>query len=291
MKRPDFGGPGRETDAHFTCLVSRQNLPSFRHYRQSHLHTSEHFGDRKSNTNLYRAQRIAMGLEEQREEREVLDSIFPDEIIETSDNAYRISIALDPPSDYHEDSEPITIWLNISYPESYPDVAPNLDISLPPDSAKHDLLDVQADKAQLLDSLKSTIEDSMGMAMVFTLVTTLKESAEQLMADRARQEQEIIDVAARQKEEEENRKFHGEKVTRERFLEWREKFRKEMEEKERLRKEEEEAEMKVKRVKVEERKLTGKQLWERGLVGKGEEEGEMDSVAERTEGLSVASNF
>lgn len=230
-----------------------------------------------------------MGVEEQKEEREVLDSIFPDEITDTADNAYRISIVLDPPANSPvEDDEPLTIWLNVSYPDAYPDVAPNLDITSPPDSAKHPLLDIQADKSQLLDSLSSTIEDSMGMAMVFTLVATLKDSAEMLMADRARQEQDILDVAQREKEEIENRKFHGEKVTRERFLEWHKKFKAEMAEQEKTRKDEEETEaLKGKKAKVEEKKLTGRQLWEKGLVGKGEEEGEMDAIAEKTEALKI----
>ena len=233
-----------------------------------------------------------MGIDEQKEEREVLDSIFPDEITDTSDTAYRVSITLDPPTSFQDtEEEPLVILLNVSYPETYPDVAPNLDITAPLNASKHPLLDVQADKAQLLDSLSSTIEDSMGMAMVFALVSTLKDSAETLMADRARQEQEIKDVAQREKEEEENKKFHGEKVTRERFLEWREKFKKEMEEKEKQKKEDDEAEaMKGRRgvtAKELEKKLTGKQLWERGLVGKVDEEDGIDGVVEGTEQLKV----
>ncbi|KAK5092299.1 Protein gir2 [Exophiala xenobiotica] len=230
-----------------------------------------------------------MGIDEQKEEREVLDSIFPDEIQDISDTAYRVSIALDLPSNAEQLDEPLIILLNVSYPEAYPDVAPNLDITSPPNASRHPLLDVAADKAQLLDALGSTIEDSMGMAMVFTLVATLKDSAETLMADRQRQEQEIKDVAAREQEQQENRKFEGEKVTRERFLEWREKFKKDMEEKERQQREEEEAEMKGKRsTRVEEKKLTGRQLWERGLIGKVDEgDGEADGIVEGTEKLKV----
>lgn len=230
-----------------------------------------------------------MGIDEQKEEREVLDSIFPDEIQDISDTAYRVSIALDLPSDAEPLDEPLVILLNVSYPEAYPDVAPNLDITSPPNAPRHPLLDVAADKAQLLDALSSTIEDSMGMAMVFTLVATLKDSAETLMADRQRQEQEIKDVAAREQEQQENRKFEGEKVTRDRFLEWREKFKKEMEEKVRQQREEEEAEMKGKRgTRVEEKKLTGRQLWERGLIGKVDEgDGEADGIVEGTEKLKV----
>lgn len=195
-------------------------------------------------------------------------------MIDISDNSFRISINLDVPDDGSgEASEPPTILLNVTYPEAYPDVAPHLDITAPPNAPKHPQLDISVDKAQLLDALQPTIEDSLGMAMVFTLVTTLKEAAEVLISDRIRQAEEVKEIELRKKEEVENRKFHGTLVTRERFLEWREKFRKEMAEKERKQREEEEAEEKKKRgIKVEEKKLTGRQLWERGLVGKIDED-------------------
>ena len=109
--------------------------------------------------------------------------------------------------------------------------------------------------------------------MVFTLVTTLKDAAEVLISDRVRQVEEVREIEVRKKEEEENRRFHGTVVNRERFLEWREKFRRDMEQKERKAREEEEVEEKKKRGgKVEEKKLTGRQLWEKGLVGKVDEE-------------------
>ena len=109
------------------------------------------------------------------------------------------------------------------------------------------------------------------MAMVFTLVSSLKDSAEFLIFERQAAAQALKDVEAAKAEEEENRKFHGTAVTRETFLEWRERFRKEMADVEERKKEQQELEDKKKRVKAEER-LTGKQLWERGLVGKIEEE-------------------
>lgn len=171
-----------------------------------------------------------------------------------------------------------TIYLNVTYPETYPDTGPYLDITPPPNAPKYPYLDVQADKAQLLDALQPTIEDNMGMAMVFTLVTTLKEVAETLVADRQRQQQEILDVQAAAKEEEENRKFHGTSVTRERFLEWRSKFKIELEEKAKADKDEAEAEERKKRgfKSTDEKKLSGRQLWERGLAGKGDDDIEGD---------------
>ena len=169
--------------------------------------------------------------------------------------------------------EPPIILLNVTYPETYPDVGPHLDLSAPPSAAKHPLIEVAEDKAQLLDALAPTIEESLGMAMVFTLVSTLKELAEQLMADRQRQEDEIRDMEVRKKEEKANRKFYGTKVTKERFLEWQANFKKEMEEAARVQREEEEAEEKKKggakaAAKAEEKRMTGRQLWEKGLVGK-----------------------
>lgn len=112
----------------------------------------------------------------------------------------------------------------------------------------------------------------MGMAMVFTLVSTLKEAAESLIAEREAQAQALRDAEARKAEEEENRKFHGTAVTRESFLAWREKFRNEIADKAMKEQEEQEAEDKKRRGRLEEKKLTGKQLWETGLVGKVDEE-------------------
>ena len=188
-----------------------------------------------------------------------------------SDTAYRITIALDVPHVDEEDEQP-TILLHVSYPQEYPDVAPNLDMSAPPDGYRHPFLDVSEDKARLLQSLEPAIEESMGMAMVFTLVSTLKEAAEALIAEREAQAQALRDVEARKAEEEENRKFHGTAVTRESFLAWREKFRNELAEKAVKEQEEQEAEDKKKRGRLEEKKLTGKQLWEIGMVGKVDEE-------------------
>lgn len=218
-----------------------------------------------------------MGRDEQKEEREVLDSIFPDEIQDISDTEYRITIQLDLPQDDDADSQSPTIILNVRYPEAYPDEAPILDITQPPNAARHPNLDIQEDKARLLEALQPTIEESMGMAMVFTLVSTLKDSAELLISERQQALQAERDIELQKQEEEENRRFEGEKVTRETFLAWRENFRKEMQEQAERRRLEQEAEDKKKRGAKEEKKLTGKQLWEQGLAGKAaddDEEGE-----------------
>lgn len=136
---------------------------------------------------------------------------------------------------------------------------------------RYSYLDIQEDKARLLSALDDIIEENMGMAMVFTLVSTLKDGAELLISERQAAAQAIKDVAAAQAEEEENRKFHGTAVTRESFLEWRARFRKEMEEEENKKREEKEAEDRKRKAKADDR-LTGRQLWEKGLVGKVDED-------------------
>ncbi len=160
------------------------------------------------------------------------------------------------------------------YPDAYPDEAPFLDISAPPNAPKHRYLDIQDDKSHLLALLTPVIEENMGMAMVFSLISAAKDGAELLIADRAAQAQAARDVEAARAEEEENRKFHGTAVTRKSFLEWRERFRREMAEAEARRVEEKEGEEKKRRVVKEERRLTGKELWERGLASRVEEDEE-----------------
>lgn len=223
-----------------------------------------------------------MGREEQEEEREVLDSIFPDEIQDINEHEYRVTISLDvTPPNSDEETEPSIILLSVQYPEAYPDEAPRLDITQPPNSPKHPHLNIQDDKARLLEALEPSIEENLGIAMVFTLVSTLKDAAELLVSERLQAVQAIQDHEAAKAEEEENRKFEGEKVTVETFLKWREGFRREIEEaKEKARLEAEEAEKKKRGPKADkEKQLTGKQLWEMGIAGKNvDEEDEGDAM-------------
>ncbi|PBP19749.1 rwd domain containing protein [Diplocarpon rosae] len=232
-----------------------------------------------------------MGREEQIEEREVLESIFPEEIQDISDAEYRISVLLDITNDDGDESEPPTVLLHVKYPEDYPEEPPILDLQSPPNAPPHPYFSVVSDKDYLLDGLKEKIEENMGMAMIFTVYSTLKDNAEQLVAERqeaARQVQEQKLLAA---EREENKKFHGTPVTPETFMSWRASFRKEMENLRIMEEEADEAaEKKKNRGKDTVVQLTGRQLWERGLVGKIEEDEEYDNdedVVDRVKKLKV----
>jgi hypothetical protein len=206
-----------------------------------------------------------------------------------------IKLDVDDGTDEAEEAEePPTILLQVSYPEAYPDVAPDLEILQPPNAAKHSRFDLQADKAYLLQELQPSIDENMGMAMVFTLVSTLKEAAEGLIAERIASEKAAHEREIAKAEEEENRKFQGAIVTREKFLEWKDRFRKEQEEEEQRLRDEKEAEEKKKKPSArEETKLTGRQLWERGLAGRADydEEGDDDIPSAAVEKLQLAAEI
>lgn len=177
--------------------------------------------------------------------------------------------------------------LHVRYPDDYPDEPPHLDLLPPQNGSIHQYFSVSSDKDGLLSGLEETIQENLGMAMVFTLVTTIKENAEQLIIDRrgdADKHREEIALAA---EREENKKFHGTQVNPETFLKWREGFLLEMEEEERKAEEDRLADLKKSKVK-EEKKLTGKQLWEQGLVGKVDDDEDDGGLADGVDGLKVA---
>ena len=206
--------------------------------------------------------------------------------LDVSETEFRISVTLEDVVE-EDGSEPPTFLLQVKYPEAYPDVAPQLDLLAPANAQPHPKFNISEDRDQLLASLEETIQESLGMAMIFTLISAVKESAEALVQER----KDIIlreqEERAQEAEREENEKFHGTAVTKETFLKWREEFRKEMEEAEQREEEERLAELKKAKVK-EPVKLTGKQLWERGLAGKGDEGDEDDDVpVEGVEKLKV----
>ena len=208
---------------------------------------------------------------------------------ETSDHSYTVAVRLDIVNEAGDESEPPTICLNVNYPEDYPEVAPILDITSPEDEEPHRLFNLDEDKPRLEEALHAAVEENMGMPMVLTLVSTVKETAEQIVGERQEVEKQAHIKRVMAIEAEENKKFHGTPVNRETFMKWREAFRKEMQDKEDEANEEERlAELKRNRGKEAEIKLTGRQLWEKGIAGKGgEEEEDFEEMAKGMQKASV----
>ncbi|EPS36731.1 hypothetical protein H072_9707 [Dactylellina haptotyla CBS 200.50] len=212
--------------------------------------------------------------EEQEQELEVLESIYPDELNKISDTEFTIQLSLEEPNvDVDaEGYEAPTILLRVTYTPKYPEEAPVLAFSLP--SSDHPLT-FPEDEEPLQAALDTAVEENMGMAMVFTLTTTLKEAAETILRSRAEEAQRVRDEVARIEEEKEMEKFRGELVTKEVFEKWREAFLKEQKEKKEAEdREREEAEAKSGKksgntsgVGLGGKKLTGRDLFERGLAG------------------------
>lgn len=178
--------------------------------------------------------------------------------------------------------------LTVRYPEDYPDKPPSLELAPAPNAPPHEFINIAEDRLQLLEGVQETIEENLGMAMIFTVVSTLKDAAEQLAVERRDAAIKVQEEAAQAAEREENKKFQGTPVNRETFLKWRNDFMQELEE-QRIREEDEKAaEMKKARIK-EPVKLTGKQLWERGLAKGGDEdlEGDDDMPVEEVQKLTV----
>ncbi|CAG8680723.1 3350_t:CDS:2, partial [Ambispora leptoticha] len=143
--------------------------------------------------------------EEQQQELEVLRSIYPDELEEISSNEYKIK--LEP--DEQDSLAPITIALHIKYTPTYPYEIPEISIDTLDGSLSPD------DHDKLLQGLLNSAQDSLGMAMIFTLASLLKDELTNL---------------------EEQARSQGTRVTVAAFLEWREKSNKEKAEKERIEK-------------------------------------------------------
>jgi uncharacterized protein YdiU (UPF0061 family) len=179
------------------------------------------------------------------------------------------------------------IFLEVSYPEDYPDVPPELKISPVSNAPKHPLIELPQDEDVLTSALDSAVEENMGMAMVFSLVSALKEAAEQLMLERVQAVEEEKALVAQKAEEEENKKFRGTPVNRETFQKWLADFKKEVEEEEQRQREEKEIEDKKKKTAKEEKKLTGRQLWERGLAGKADYDEEEEDALPAVDKLKV----
>ncbi|KAL7842591.1 hypothetical protein SRHO_G00242800 [Serrasalmus rhombeus] len=183
--------------------------------------------------------------EEQRNELEAIESIYPDSFTVLSENPTSFTITVT--SDAGENDETVQVTLKFTYVEKYPDEPPLWEIH-----SQENLED--SDTEDILTLLKQQAEENLGMVMIFTLVTAVQEKLNEIIDQIKSRREEEKQRKEREAEEAEKQAFQGTVVTIENFLSWKACFEQEM------------AELKRKKMKEDDSgksKLTGKQLFER----------------------------
>lgn len=215
-------------------------------------------------------------IEEQAQEVEVLQSIYPEEMTILDPSTYTIDITLD--------IQPRQcVELHVKYPKDYPDVVPVIRIvrgTIQADSDDEDYdsddepqeldLDYEGepvylegdDFAKLTAQMQEVAEENVGMASVFAIASSLKDEAEELHAVKVRGNEMVLEEQRKAVEDEEQKKFVGTAVTVESFAEWRLKFRAEMGL----------DDIEAEKTKARNGKMTGKEIFEKGLGGEENEE-------------------
>ncbi|XP_062321059.1 RWD domain-containing protein 1 [Osmerus eperlanus] len=183
--------------------------------------------------------------EEQRNELEAIESIYPDSFTVLSEIPTSFTITVT--SDAGKNDETVEVTLKFTYVEKYPDEAPLWEIF-----SQENLED--SDTEEILSFLHQQAEENLGMVMIFTLVNAVQEKLNEIVdqiKNRREEEQSRKDAEA---EEAEKVAFQGTVVTIENFLAWKARFELEMNELKKKRQKEEEQIGKI--------KLTGKKLFE-----------------------------
>ncbi|KAJ1961616.1 rwd domain-containing protein [Dipsacomyces acuminosporus] len=167
-------------------------------------------------------------LEEQRSEIEILQSIYPTEFEEIAQDPpkYSITIAVDE----DDDIPAASLKLVIEYTATYPDELPDFVIEIEGNDAGKDMALDASDAEDFTAKTRAIGEESMGMAMVFNMAMNLKELATQRLCEKAEMAKKREEERIQKEIEADQQKFIGTPVTRASFLEWKEKFDKEMKE-------------------------------------------------------------
>lgn len=119
--------------------------------------------------------------------------------------------------------------LHVILPPTYPEVIPELSLSLTPNSPRSTIPKDQY--PEILSKLNTAAEENLGIAMIFTLVSILKETLEDLLIsaevkqkETAKQAEELEKQKLREELESQIRGIRRTPVTYELFLEWKMKF-------------------------------------------------------------------
>lgn len=153
--------------------------------------------------------------EEQRNELEALESIYPDSFTVLSENPPSFTITVT--SEAGENDETVQTTLKFTYSEKYPDEAPLYEIFSQENLEDNDVSDI-------LKLLALQAEENLGMVMIFTLVTAVQEKLNEIVDQIKTRREEEKKQKEKEAEEAEKKLFHGTPVTIENFLSWKAKF-------------------------------------------------------------------
>ncbi|KAH8363541.1 hypothetical protein KR084_011424 [Drosophila pseudotakahashii] len=153
--------------------------------------------------------------EDQTNEVEALDSIYCGEmqILATEPHhKFQIPIATE---EYNaeEPENGLSCKLVFTYTATYPDGAPVVEIEEPENFE-------DSFETRLLEHLQKTIEEHLGMEMIFSLVSSAQEWLNERWDEHKFHQEEQREQKLREVEEEERKKFEGTRVTVESFLTW-----------------------------------------------------------------------
>nr|XP_002128914.1 RWD domain-containing protein 1-like [Ciona intestinalis] len=184
--------------------------------------------------------------EEQRDELEALESIYPDSftIVSTDPTAFSLKISTEE-SILDADKAIISVTLKFTYAKKYPDEAPLFEVL----EEENFPFENTGEKLEVL--IEEQIEENLGCVMVFTIMSAVQEFLNQ-EDDRFKQEiQEEEERKEREMIEEQERKCAGTKVTVASFLAWKADFDLKMQE----------IESQKKKQEKQTKKLSGKEIF------------------------------
>ncbi|KAI5453060.1 hypothetical protein NCC49_006089 [Naganishia albida] len=141
------------------------------------------------------------------EELEVLESIFPDELEQISEQELRIRVE---PEQYVPGHE-LSAWLYVVYTPNYPETLPELRL----EPIEGELTGEETD--ELIHGMAAVGTESLGMAMVFTMVSYLREHLVTILEERNNRIREEEERRYAEIEAKEAEKKKGTPVTRESF--------------------------------------------------------------------------
>ncbi|GMI86073.1 hypothetical protein like AT1G51730 [Hibiscus trionum] len=195
-------------------------------------------------------------VQEQEDEIEALEAILMDEFKEihsgesglnTSKRCFQITLTPQDDDADQSTTTPVLLGLIFSHTEKYPDEPPLLNVK--------SIRGVHTSDLKILkEKLEQEASENLGMAMIYTLVTSAKE----WLSERYGQDADADNVEEEESIKDEVIVPHGEPVTVDTFLAWRERF---------------EAELALERAKLmpesaltvtKEKRLSGRQWFESG---------------------------